>query len=222
VVCANKEGSYEQGIVHCDIKGGNILVTEDGIIKLADFNSSKQLGNIAGGGSNPLRSLLGTPQFMAPEVIRQTGHGKKADIWSVGCTCIQMLTGAPPWDEISNKITLMFHIASCKTPPQPPDNVSEEAAEFLRHVLQIEPRDRPGCQELLGFRWLAKEKQAGGVSRVSSVDRGALPNGSQIAGGWGNRGEAGSDGMALQTQPQPGDFFDVMREEVKRKGAAGI
>ena len=83
----------DQGIVHCDIKGGNILVTNCGVIKLADFNSSKQLGNIANGGSNPLRSLLGTPQFMAPEVIRQTGHGKKADVWSVGCTVVQMLTG---------------------------------------------------------------------------------------------------------------------------------
>jgi serine/threonine protein kinase len=68
-------------------------VTEHGIIKLADFNSSKELGNIAVAGSNPLRSLLGTPQFMAPEVIRQTGHGKKADIWSVGCTVLQMLSG---------------------------------------------------------------------------------------------------------------------------------
>jgi len=84
---------HSKGIVHCDIKGGNILVTEDGVIKLADFNSSKQLGNIAAVGSNPLRSLLGTPQFMAPEVIKQTGHGKKADIWSVGCTVVQMLTG---------------------------------------------------------------------------------------------------------------------------------
>jgi len=140
---------HDKGIVHCDIKGGNILVTEDGIIKLADFNSSKQLGNIAGGGSNPLRSLLGTPQFMAPEVIRQTGHGRKADIWSVGCTVVQMLTGAPPWDEISNKITLMFHIASSKQPPSPPENISEDAKEFLRRVFQIEPRDRPSCQDVL-------------------------------------------------------------------------
>jgi len=60
---------WTQGIVHCDIKGGNILVTEGGIIKLADFNCSKKLTHIAGGGSNPLRSLLGTPQFMAPEVL---------------------------------------------------------------------------------------------------------------------------------------------------------
>ena len=52
-------------------------------------------------------------------------------------------TGAPPWDEISNKITLMFHIASCKQPPSPPDNVSEDAKEFLRKVLQVEEILKP-------------------------------------------------------------------------------
>ncbi len=156
---------HDKGIVHCDIKGGNILVTEDGIIKLADFNSSKQLGNIAGGGSNPLRSLLGTPQFMAPEVIRQTGHGRKADIWSVGCTVVQMLTGAPPWDEISNKITLMFHIASSKVPPSPPENISEDAKDFLRQVFQIEPRDRPSCQHLLLLPFCI-DRQKSGVVRT--------------------------------------------------------
>jgi len=95
---------HSRGIVHCDIKGGNLLVTEDGVVKLADFNSSKLLDYVAGGGSNQLKSMLGTPQFMAPEVIRQTGHGKKADIWSVGCTVIQMLTSSPPWEEITNKV----------------------------------------------------------------------------------------------------------------------
>lgn len=207
----------QQGIVHCDIKGGNILVTEDGIIKLADFNSSKQLGNIAGGGSNPLRSLLGTPQFMAPEVIRQTGHGKKADIWSVGCTTIQMLTGAPPWDEISNKITLMFHIASCQVPPPPPDDVSEDASDFLQQVLQIDPRDRPGCQELLALPFcLAKDKPAGCVSsveneheRVGRAHRSFEPRGGALEADE----RAGS---------RRGDFFDVMRGEAKPKGATGI
>jgi serine/threonine protein kinase len=53
------------GIVHCDIKGANILVTEDGTIKLADFNSSKHIGGIAGAGSNPLKSMLGTPQVIS-------------------------------------------------------------------------------------------------------------------------------------------------------------
>ena len=208
----------EQGIVHCDIKGGNILVTEDGIIKLADFNSSKQLGNIAGGGSNPLRSLLGTPQFMAPEVIRQTGHGKKADIWSVGCTTIQMLTGAPPWDEISNKITLMFHIASCKTPPPPPDDASEDARDFLGQVLQIDPRDRPGCQELLTLPFCGGAKEKTVSQRASS---GEIEHQCDD-----RREESESDGRGYNANlgaERQGDFFQIMRGEVaKRKGAPGM
>ena len=75
--CFPVSAASERVVSPRDSQGGNILVTEEGVIKLADFNSSKQLGNLAGGGSNPLRSLLGTPHFMAPVVIRQTGHGKK-------------------------------------------------------------------------------------------------------------------------------------------------
>ena len=68
---------HTHNVVHCDIKGGNILVTESGVVKLADFNSSKLLEHITWGGATPLRSLAGTPQFMAPEVIRQTGCASK-------------------------------------------------------------------------------------------------------------------------------------------------
>ncbi|EKX49238.1 hypothetical protein GUITHDRAFT_85702 [Guillardia theta CCMP2712] len=152
---------HSKGVVHCDIKGGNILVTEDGIIKLADFNSSKYLDSITGGGSNPLKSLLGTPQFMAPEVIRQTGHGKKADIWSVGCTVIQMLTGAPPWDEISNKVTLMFHIATAPNGPPLPDDLQEDARDFLGKTFKLDARERPHCAELLKSRFVTLLEAAG-------------------------------------------------------------
>jgi hypothetical protein len=87
---------HSHGVVHCDVKGGNILVSEDGIIKLADFNSSKLLNSVTWGGSTPLESIAGTPQFMAPEVIRQTGHGPSADIWSLACTVIQVSISSRP------------------------------------------------------------------------------------------------------------------------------
>ena len=83
-------------MIHRDIKGANILVDDRGCIKLADFGASK----ILVGGSTLMdenQSLRGTPYFMAPEVIMQTGHGRKADVWSVGCTVLQMVTGRPPW-----------------------------------------------------------------------------------------------------------------------------
>ncbi|GFZ08831.1 NPK1-related protein kinase 2 [Actinidia rufa] len=88
---------HKNGIMHRDIKGANILVDNKGCIKLADFGASKkvvELVTITGA-----KSMKGTPYWMAPEVILQTGHSFSADIWSVGCTVIEMATGKPPWSQ---------------------------------------------------------------------------------------------------------------------------
>lgn len=69
---------------------------------------------------------------MAPEVIKQTGHGRPADIWSLACTVIEMATGKPPWSNLySQPVSAMFHIASSKDPPKLPDHLSPEAKDFL-------------------------------------------------------------------------------------------
>ncbi|KAG1359054.1 hypothetical protein COCNU_08G005000 [Cocos nucifera] len=94
---------HQNGIIHRDIKGANILVDNKGCIKLADFGASKQVAKLAT--MNAAKSMKGTPYWMAPEVILQTGHSFSADIWSVGCTVIEMATGCcsvPYWD---NKVT---------------------------------------------------------------------------------------------------------------------
>ena len=54
---------------------------------------------------------------MAPEVIKQTGHGKPADVWSTGCTMLEMLTAKPPWSHFTSQISALFHIAASKSPP---------------------------------------------------------------------------------------------------------
>jgi hypothetical protein len=82
---------HSNGIVHRDIKGANVMVTQNGVIKLIDFGSAKQ--EVAG----DLISVRGTPYWMAPEVIRGEGHGRKSDIWSLGCTVHEMATSKPPW-----------------------------------------------------------------------------------------------------------------------------
>ena len=112
---------HEQQVIHCDIKAANILVDDRGTIKLADFGSSKRLDSM-GMINNGNLSLRGTPYFMAPEVIMQIGHGRKADIWSVGCTILQMVTGQPPWKNLrlGTPAALMFHIANAQSPPPMP------------------------------------------------------------------------------------------------------
>jgi mitogen-activated protein kinase kinase kinase len=85
-------------IMHRDIKGANILVDNSGVVKLADFGASKKIEDLVTVDSG-CKSIKGTPYWMAPEVITQTGHGRQADIWSVGCTVIEMATGKPPWSQ---------------------------------------------------------------------------------------------------------------------------
>jgi serine/threonine protein kinase len=84
---------HRQGVIHRDIKGGNILTTKDGIVKLADFGVATKLTDA--GKSN---SFAGTPYWMAPEVIEMSGQESSAcDIWSLGCTVLELLTGSPPY-----------------------------------------------------------------------------------------------------------------------------
>lgn len=137
---------HSKGVLHRDIKGGNILVSAQGIIKLADFGSSKMLTDIV---NNEMHgSITGTPNYMAPEVVNQEKYGVKADIWSLGCTIIEMVTGKPPWSQYNNPITVMIKIAKANEPPPIPDDLSPEAKSFVKGCLQIKPEDRLSVSEL--------------------------------------------------------------------------
>lgn len=138
---------HKNGIMHRDIKGANILVDNKGCIKLADFGASKQVVELAT--VSGAKSMKGTPYWMAPEVIRQTGHGLSADIWSVGCTVIEMATGKPPWSQQFQEVAALFHIGTTKSHPPIPDHLSPEAKDFLLKCLKKEPNLRPTATELL-------------------------------------------------------------------------
>ncbi|CAN1219943.1 Mitogen-activated protein kinase kinase kinase ANP1, partial [Linum perenne] len=138
---------HNNGIMHRDIKGANILVDNKGCIKLADFGASKQVVELAT--MTGAKSMKGTPYWMAPEVIRQTGHSFSADIWSVGCTVIEMATGKPPWSQKYEEVAALFHIGSTKSHPEIPEHLSDEAKDFLLKCLQKEPNMRLNASELL-------------------------------------------------------------------------
>ncbi|KAG6494302.1 hypothetical protein ZIOFF_049326 [Zingiber officinale] len=140
---------HRNGIMHRDIKGANILVDNKGCIKLADFGASKQVAKLAT--MNAAKSMKGTPYWMAPEVILQTGHsfsvlivisniaGKlsivfnclsSADIWSVGCTIIEMATGKPPWSQQYQEANSKDFLLKCL---QKEPNLRSTASDLLQH-----------------------------------------------------------------------------------------
>lgn len=106
-------------------------------------------------GTQSPHSIAGTPQFMAPEVIRQTGHGAKADIWSLGCTVIQMLTAAVPWNEISNRHAVFRHVGTGRVKPNYPPDVTQHCQSFLDECFQLDPDCRPSAQQLLNHSFIS-------------------------------------------------------------------
>ena len=99
---------HTDGIVHRDIKGGNILVDDRGEVKLADFGASRSIEN----SGTMISSMKGTPYFMAPEVYEERYDGRKADIWSFGGVALQMISGEQHWKScfFKNPMMLFLHI----------------------------------------------------------------------------------------------------------------
>ena len=139
-------------ILHRDIKGGNILVDTSGRCKLADFGASKRMTSLAESANT---SLKGTPYWMAPEVIMQIGHGRYADIWSIGCTLIEMLTSRPPYSEFKTPVSAMFQIAMNKKAPQIPSTVSKTARNFMEQCFKWKPVKRSNALKLLQHDFIA-------------------------------------------------------------------
>ncbi|XP_057480811.1 mitogen-activated protein kinase kinase kinase YODA-like [Actinidia eriantha] len=135
---------HSKSIVHRDIKGANILVDPNGRIKLADFGMAKHIA----GQSCPL-SFKGSPYWMAPEVIKNlNGCNLMVDIWSLGCTVLEMATAKPPWSNFEG-VAAMFKIGNSKDLPAIPDHLSDDGKDFVRQCLQRNPLHRPTAAKLL-------------------------------------------------------------------------
>ncbi|KAF8768682.1 hypothetical protein HU200_007235 [Digitaria exilis] len=135
---------HAKNTVHRDIKGANILVDPNGRVKLADFGMAKHIN-----GQQCPFSFKGSPYWMAPEVIKNSsGCNLAVDIWSLGCTVLEMATSKPPWSQYEG-IAAMFKIGNSKELPPIPDHLSEEGKDFILHCLQRDPSNRPTAVDLL-------------------------------------------------------------------------
>ncbi|XP_041016336.1 mitogen-activated protein kinase kinase kinase 1 [Juglans microcarpa x Juglans regia] len=134
---------HDRNVVHRDIKCANILVDASGSVKLADFGLAKATK------FNDLLSCKGTPFWMAPEVVnrRNQGYGLPADIWSLGCTVLEMLTRRIPYSDWE-PMAALFKIGKGEPPPVP-DSLSTDARHFILQCLQAKPDRRPTAAQLL-------------------------------------------------------------------------
>ncbi|KAM4810473.1 mitogen-activated protein kinase kinase kinase 1 [Rhinophrynus dorsalis] len=143
---------HENQIIHRDIKGANLLIDSTGQrLRIADFGAAARLASKGTGAGEFQGQLLGTIAFMAPEVLRGQQYGRSCDVWSVGCSIIEMSCAKPPWnaEKHSNHLALIFKIASATAAPTIPPHLSPGLRDVTLRCLELQPQDRPPSRELL-------------------------------------------------------------------------
>ncbi|KAH7833463.1 hypothetical protein Vadar_006611 [Vaccinium darrowii] len=163
---------HKLGYVHCDIKPHNILLgggssrfnlntwpkrlTQE-TVKIADFGQTKKAGKMGTDDGQRHDGRRGSPLFMAPESVLYQEYEPYSDIWAVGCTVLQMMTGKPAWkcDLETETCAILYRIGFTEKVPEIPSWVSEEGRDFLRKCLVRDPKSRWTADMLLGHPFVS-------------------------------------------------------------------
>ncbi|EKV19604.1 Serine-threonine kinase SepH [Penicillium digitatum] len=153
---------HEQGVIHRDIKGANILTTKEGLVKLADFGVASRTTGLSES------SVVGTPYWMAPEVIELSGATTASDIWSLGCTVIELLEGKPPYHNMQ-PMPALFRIVNDDHPPFS-QGASPAVKDFLMQCFQKDPNLRVSARKLLKHPWIVNARRTESVIPKKSTE----------------------------------------------------
>lgn len=160
---------HAQRKVHRDIKSANILLTNSGEVKLADFGVSGEMTMT----QLKKHTFVGTPFWMAPEVIkrRNGGYDEKADIWSIGITAIELVTGTPPLSEY-DPMKILFEIPNNEPPTLEHHlSLSINIKDFVKYCLKKDPAERPTAKLLLSHRFLKARRSLALVQLIQKRNK---------------------------------------------------